>query len=203
MVLITFLVIFHLVGIIGLNVETQREIFLGLSFFNLLISFLILVISRETKKQLFYVFLFVCFLAGMAAEWTGIHTGWLFGDYVYGENLGIKLYGVPLIIGINWGILSVCACTIAGYLPWKMPYQALFSALLMTLLDFLLEPVAIKSGYWHWNTPEIPVYNYICWFLIAVPLHLLYFKWKLHEQNRVAIALFIILVLFFMILNLA
>jgi len=200
-ILIAFLVIFHTVGIIGLQLDNYRETFLGLSFMNLVISFAILVISRKTKKQLFYVFLFLCFLTGMVVEWIGIHTGWLFGDYAYGENLGVKFYGVPWIIGINWGVLSVCACTIAGYLPWKTPYLAVCSALLMTLLDFLLEPVAIESDYWRWNTPEIPIYNYICWFLIAVPLHFVYFRWKLREQNSVPIALFIILGLFFVILN--
>ncbi len=203
-ILIAVLVIFYTVGITGILLPESRESFLKLSPMNLLLSFAILILSRKTEKQLFLIFGFICFLTGMSAEWIGIHTGWLFGDYAYDSNLGVKLSGVPLIIGINWGILSVCCCSVSALLFEKRlrpVFLAMISALLMMLLDVLIEPVAISSGYWHWNSPNIPLYNYVCWFAIAFPLHFVYFRWKLNEQNKVSIALFVIMVIFFTVLN--
>lgn len=201
-ILISILVIFYTVGIIGLTNESTKDTFLPLSFMNLLLSFVILLIGRNARKLQFMLFLSVAFLVGMIAEWIGIHTGYLFGDYYYGENLGTKIDGVPLIIGINWGILTVCTCNFTTLFIKKSIWLSTFvSALLMMLLDVLIEPVAITSDYWHWDSLNIPLYNYFCWFAVAFPLHYLYFKWKLSEQNKVTFALFGILVMFFSILN--
>lgn len=201
-ILISILVIFYTVGIFGLTNETTRDLFLPMSFMNLLLSFVIMILSRKTNKLYFILFLSLTFLVGMTAEWIGIHTGYLFGEYYYGENLGTKMDGVPLIIGINWGILSVCSCNVTSIFIKKSIWLSSFvSAFLMMLLDVLIEPVAITSDYWHWDSLNIPLYNYFCWFAVALPLHFLYFKWKLGEQNKVTIALFGILVMFFSILN--
>ncbi len=200
--LISILVIFYTVGIIGLTNQNTRDLFLPLSFMNLLLSFAIIILSRKTNKKHFILFLVVAFIVGMTAEWIGIHTGYLFGDYYYGENLGTKIDGVPLIIGINWGILTVCSCNVTSIFIKKSIWLSSFvSALLMMLLDVLIEPVAVTSDYWHWDSLNIPLYNYCCWFAVALPLHYLYFKWQLNEQNKVTIALFGILVMFFSILN--
>jgi putative membrane protein len=200
-ILIAILIIFHTVGLVGLSMPAFREQFLELSFMNLMLSFVVLIASRKEQMNRFLLFLGICFITGMAVEWIGIHTGLLFGDYQYGSNLGVKLAGVPLIIGVNWGVLSVSACTISELFRLKVIPSAILSAALMTGLDFLIEPVAIVSDYWTWNSSEIPLFNYLCWFLIAIPLHYVYFRWKLVEKNKVAIALFIILALFFIILN--
>lgn len=204
-ILMLVLVIFYTVGTVGIWLEAYREDFLRLSAMNLLLSLAVLIIARQTRRQLFLVFLFICFLTGMLAEWIGIHTGMLFGHYIYGENLGAKLDGVPLIIGVNWGILSVICCTLVTYAPKirdaRPAAKALLSALAMMILDVLIEPVAIDSGYWHWFGAPIPWFNYVCWLVIAYALHFVYFRWKLDEQNRVSIALWIIMVIFFTVLN--
>lgn len=202
-ILIAILVIFHLVGLVGLLSDAYRDSFLKLSFMNLALSFVVLLLSRKRNVKPFYWFLIICFFTGMIAEMIGIHTGILFGEYYYGENLGAKVNGVPFIIGINWGILSLGACSVVSrFFNVNLLLSVFLSALIMTLLDVLIEPVAIQSDYWHWKTPSIPLKNYLSWFFISVPLHYLYFKWKLDEQNKVSIALFFIMVAFFLILNL-
>jgi putative membrane protein len=201
-IFIGVLLVFYLVGLIGLRMPAYRNQMLGLSAMNLLLSFVILILSRKSNKLKFLWFLVLCFSIGMVVEWIGVHTGYLFGQYHYGNNLGLKLEGIPIIIGINWGILSVCSCELARlFFSKKMVINAIVSAGLMTLLDFLIEPVAIQSDYWQWETTSIPVYNYVCWFVISFPLHYLYFKMKLNEQNRVSIALFLIMTFFFTVLN--
>ena len=54
----------------------------------------------------------IAFAIGFSAELIGVHSGMLFGNYSYGNNLGLKLAEVPLIIGINWGVLAVTSASI-------------------------------------------------------------------------------------------
>ena len=199
--LIALLVIFYSVGLFGLT-SSYRDQFLPLSFMNLAISFIILLIGRHQHSLKFYIFIIASFIIGMSAEWIGVHTGLLFGDYHYGESLGFHIFGVPFIIGINWGMLSIISATLAAYLKVNKWIKIILGALFMTLLDMLIEPVAILSDYWVWDGP-IPFSNFVTWFLIALFLQFLYFNLKLAEKNKVAFTLYIIQVIFFTILNLA
>lgn len=198
--LILFLVIFYSVGTTGLLLPNYREQFLDLSFLNLILSFVVVLLARVKDHQQFHLFLFLAFMVGMTAEWIGTKTGLLFGNYSYGANLGPKLWGVPLVIGFNWGILVVTSASIVNRIKSSILTKSALAAALMTLLDVLMEPVAIQSDYWTW-VGEIPLYNYICWFIISLPLHYIYFKTNLVESNKVYTALFLILTTFFIILN--
>lgn len=200
-ILIAVLIIFYTVGTIGILTPETRSNFLSLSFFNLILSFIILLFAENSNTIKFYFFLLICFSVGFIAELIGTKTGLLFGNYSYGENLGIKINGVPLVIGINWGILVITSGSIINRFNLRWPIKVVLSALLMTSLDFLMEPVAIKSDYWQWSGGEIPFYNYFCWFMVSLPLHFVYFKYKIVKSNKVYDALFIILTLFFSLLN--
>jgi putative membrane protein len=199
--LVLILVIFYTVGTIGLLTDSLRPLFLPLSFFNLLLSFAVMCLSLEKIDLKLLSFLVLFFLVGLCVEWVGVHTGWLFGDYFYGINLGPKLFSVPLVIGLNWAMLVLCSASVVHHLQVIPVVKAILGASLMTFLDFLMEPVAIKSGFWLWNTPEIPLYNYICWFIIAFLLHWAYCSFVEVPSNKVMNRLFVILVLFFSILN--
>lgn len=197
-ILLSILVIFHTVGLVGLQSE-MRESFLSLSFLNLSLAFCILLLARKNYSVKFLLYAFFIVLVGMSAEWIGVHTGKLFGNYTYGKNLGIKIWDVPLIIGINWLVLTLCSTSIIAFTKWPLVIKAIASAALMTGLDLLLEPVAIASDYWTWQG-EIPSFNYLSWFFISLALHLGYFKLGLAEKNKVAVGLFFILSLFFICL---
>jgi hypothetical protein len=58
--LIAILVIFYTVGTIGILRESSRDQFLSLSFFNLLLSFSLLVVGRKDRSWLFYAFVGLC-----------------------------------------------------------------------------------------------------------------------------------------------
>lgn len=199
--LIGIILIFYTVGTVGMLLPKYREQFLDLSFFNLILSAAIIFIARKSKKQHFILFMFVCYLTGMSAEWIGTSTGMLFGDYNYVENLGPTLGGVPLVIGLNWGILVVTSASLINRLKLGIVSKVILASLLMTFFDVLMEPVAIESMYWEW-AGEIPLFNYICWFGVSLPLHYLYFRTDLVESNKVFDSLFIVMSVFFIILNL-
>lgn len=196
---IILLVIFYTVGLVGL-ISDSREYFLSLSFFNLMLSFVILLLARIQHDIKFYSFVIFAFFFGMSAEWIGVHTGFLFGDYVYGDSLGQKWFGVPIIIGINWIMLTMMSGSIMQALKTHWLLKAIGATFLMLLLDILIEPVAIVSDYWHWNG-EIPISNFIGWIIIAFVLQTLYFGGKLAELNKVGISLYIIQTIFFLTLN--
>ena len=75
------------------------------------------------------------------------------------------------------------------------------AALLILLFDWVMEPAAVKLGYWQWEQNTIPLYNYVCWILISALLLFLFRKLNVARQNIFAVHLFIIQFLFFWILR--
>ena len=65
-------------------------------------------IKLNNMNQIFSLLLI--FLIGMFSEFIGVNYGVIFGEYIYGNNLGFKLFGVPFLIGLNWVILTVICC---------------------------------------------------------------------------------------------
>lgn len=194
---IGIVILFHLVGSIGLAIPDSKSYFLSLSSYNLLLSFIIVIVSSQVKSLRFYIFILFVFLTGYFVEWIGVHTHYLFGNYKYGSNLGFKILDIPLIIGVNWVVLILVSHSISLKIVQHNIFTPIIASLLMVGLDFLIEPVAIKSDYWSWENNQIPFYNYVCWFLISLLIHIVYQKNKLTEQNSVYNCLYIVLVVFF------
>lgn len=199
---IIFISIFFIVGIVGISLPQFRHLMVPLSAVHLLLTYLVLYYSRQRKKDKFLLFSFFIFCLGILVESIGTNTGLLFGNYSYGATLGWKIYGVPLIIGVNWATMVICSSTVMnGFEKMTLPIKVLFASLLMTTLDFLIEPVAIELDFWRWKGGEIPIYNYICWFVISLPMNYFYVKWKLVENNSVPKAVLVWLAIFFLTLN--
>lgn len=199
--LLGLLGIYYAVGIYTLYSVYWRPIILPYSFVSILLSALVLAISFRRQMNHFILFMGICFVAGMTYESIGVHTGLLFGDYFYGDNLGPKIWDVPLIIGINWGLLSISSGILAARFTSSHIWRAIWASLLMVGLDILIEPVAMSSGYWNWESAQVPLYNYVCWFFLALPVNYLFTQFAFHEQNRAAIGLYFIFAVFFAALN--
>ena len=200
--LIGILIVFYSVGIIGTSIPSFRDLFLGLSAYNLLLSFAVAIVALEFKTLPVFLFFIGCYIISMLAEWIGTSTGLLFGNYWYGSNLGPKIMGVPLIIGINWWLLIVGSHAVSSFLNIKGFLKPVVSASLMTLMDLIIEPVAVKSDFWHWKNDIIPLYNYFCWFIIAYILQLVLQSIDQAKPNKVHAVLFLIMAVFFVVLNL-
>lgn len=196
------LLILYVVGAVGMLMPSTRTWFVQLSALNLAISFGALILSRKAKPLTFVVFLSIAFVIGISVELIGVHTSYLFGSYFYGNSLGWKCYSVPLIIGLNWGILTVTSSAIIHRFQLNKHVEAILAAILMVLFDYILEPVAIKLDYWHWTEGQIPVYNFICWMGVSYLLQLIYQRMKLAEVNKVAESLFLMMFIFFTLLML-
>jgi putative membrane protein len=193
---IGIIIILHLVGLLGLS-SSYQSYFLMLTPVNLLISaFLVLKFQRKFEMSII-VLLVVSFLVGMATEIIGVKTGYLFGYYTYGSVMGPKVMEVPLMIGLNWMILSYCAAELVQRFMKPSIVRPIMGASLLLLLDYVLEPAAIKLGFWSWQGNTIPFYNYVCWFGIGLLLQWLFEKYHKGGNNIVAMWLFLIQFLFF------
>jgi putative membrane protein len=157
----------HMAGLIGLHLEVSRALFQQLIPFNLILSALILAWFHREWNMGFLLFCFGTFWLGYGMEVAGVHTGKIFGVYRYGESMGIKLAGVPPMIGLQWLVVVYCAGLVSR--QWLGPWWAWVSlgALITTLLDALIEPMAITQNMWTWQGGMPPFQNYVAWFVIS------------------------------------
>jgi putative membrane protein len=211
-------VLFHTIGLIGM-LFFKSEGFVKTTPVNLLLMAGLLFYTQDKKNLSFYIFFAACFVIGILVEIIGTSTGWLFGEYAYGVVLGPGIFSVPFIIGINWFIIIYC-CGVSiqmllTRLTAKLSEQTglpaksiqtlsvvIDGATLAVMLDWLIEPVAVKLGYWKWlQTGDIPFYNYVCWFIISMVLLLLFKRLDFSKQNKFAVNLLLIQAMFFLLLR--
>ncbi len=109
---------------------------------------------------------------GYGIELIGTQTGYPFGPYRYTDVLQPQVLGVPVAIAIAWGSL-VGLWSLLG--PQGRLKRALWVAIGAVATDVLLEPYATAiRDYWYWETPAIPLANYLSWGVFAALLSLLY-----------------------------
>jgi bisanhydrobacterioruberin hydratase len=209
-------ILFHVCGAAGILFSPYKQWFISNTTTNLIIMFVLLLVTQKVNLH-FILFTIIAFVVGMVTETIGVKTGILFGSYHYGSVMGYQLNGVPLLIGINWAITVFCCCTmiykVESFLMKRLSDAAKISTaistlsfiidvgLLATLFDYIIEPVAVKLGYWQWHSTHIPRLNYVCWFMISAALALVFRKLKFNKHNQFAIHLFIIQLLFFFALS--
>lgn len=211
-------ILFHFFGVIGM-LYYNKNFFIQSTPVNLLLMFILLIWTQEDRNKYFIIFVLVTFMVGLLAEVIGVNTGLLFGDYSYGKILGIKWLQVPLLIGLNWFIIIYCSGISTHTLLRKVikkvavqehqPPKALKAlsviadgATLAVIFDWMLEPVAVKLGFWQWNRDgSVPLYNYLCWFVISIALLTVFHFCKFNKTNKFAINLLLIQMMFFLLLR--
>ena len=173
---IVFLFIIYFVGIVGSFLPLWRNTVLPLSPITLLLSFLALIYTTPVPKKPIFLFILFSAIIGFVVELIGIHTGYLFGNYHYQQNLGVKIAEVPIVISINWALITLGAAQIAALISGNKYVRIVLAASVMLLFDLIMEPVAIKSQFWTWSGGIIPTYNYVSWFLVGLFLQVIYFQ---------------------------
>jgi putative membrane protein len=198
---IVILIAFYISGIVGILTKNQTIDFLSLTPLNLLVNATLLLLNHQkgTNKQ-WLVFLIIAVL-GYFIEVIGVTTGVIFGDYIYKTTLGWKLFETPLIIGVNWMLLTCAVVYTIGIKIKNTIGIAFVSACLLVALDILIEPVAIKYDFWAWKQAIVPFKNYIAWFFISFILCYIVAHYKSVSKNNFAPYLLIMQFIFFGIFN--
>ncbi len=197
------IVLFHLVGLYGFLTPALEDLFIKLVPFHLLLMLFLMVLTVNDRSADLIKFVAGIYLAGFFIEVIGVNTGQIFGNYTYETALGIKVWATPLLIGVNWLILVYCTGVFLQ--QFKLKSRFLFSAIgacILLIIDFLIEPVAIKFDYWSWSEGIIPIQNYLSWYIFSFFLFLFFSGLNFRKENRVAIVLLFAQIGFFLALNL-
>lgn len=193
----------HIAGALGLYFSFTRTLFEFLVPFNLLNTFLILLYFHQDWTKSFLLFLFITYIVGFGIEVLGVQTKMIFGNYWYETTLGLKFFDVPLTMGLNWVVLVYTSGMLIEnfFSKFHFIFKASLGASLMVCLDIFIEPIAIKHLFWNWANEEIPLQNYIVWYIVAFVLLLVFYNSKFQKKNPLARYIFLIQLLFFVLLN--
>jgi len=201
--IIYFIYIMFAVGIVGHSFKFSLILMLTLTPIVLLLIGTVICVYMIINKN--YRILYWCmliYLLTLILEIIGVKSGIIFGEYKYGNTLGLKFFEVPLIIGFNWMFVILGAINLSAKLFRKKITIIIFSALFSIIFDIILEPVAIKFDYWHWQQIFVPMQNYLAWFIISFFSALVFYLFKTEIKNiNVFMNYFFAQFIFFFYLN--
>lgn len=195
------LMLFYAVGLAGFMIPATQAVFYKLTPLTIFFSVVLLLYFHRPYNLKFLLLMSFIAVAGFLVEVLGVQTGIVFGEYHYGDTLGVKISGTPLLIGINWLMLTYCSYVLLARTDFNIIIKSVLAAFLMTAYDIVLEPVAIKSDMWSWENADVPFQNYMAWFVISLFFHLLLHLFKLKTDNKIASPLFKIQFVFFLVLS--
>jgi putative membrane protein len=156
--------VFHFVGILLLGGPWSSDFVMLTPLNLLLLSVVYLITSDKVKRPLLYA---LPALMGFLVEMLGTNTGFPFGEYSYSSILGPGLLGTPFLIGVLWWVLLRSFNDVFSRISSNKTIISLATGLGMLLLDIFIEPVAIGLGFWEWQAAEVPLENYMAWFVLS------------------------------------
>jgi len=160
-------------GFFGI-LSDQKEFFLSSTPYVLTMTLFLIIVNNSIDKK-FLLRLFFIFLLGLTVEIVGVNFSIFFGEYKYGDNLGVKIFDVPVVIGFNWVLLIILTGNFANRVFQKSIIgKVLFGSTMMILLDLLIEISAPKLDYWEFALNPVPLSNYFWWLIFSILFHLIY-----------------------------
>ena len=163
--------LWHVLGVFQTLMRIlAAPLLIALSIMVFIVTYRILKDNKIRLKLLMWAILVL--VASFAIELFGVKSGIIFGHYVYGETLKPILMGVPIAIGFAWlCMLLTSTAVVQRILPKFSNYhiltQAISISMLTVLFDIVMEPAAMKLGYWTWLDGSIPIQNFIAWFVTS------------------------------------
>lgn len=126
------------------------------------------------------IVLLVTSVPGFAVELLGVHTGYPFGHYGYAGTLGLRLWGVPLVIALAWTMFAWPAALVARRLVRSFTARVVVGAWALASWDLFLDPQMVSAGHWHWRYPSphllgvsgVPLTDYAGWLLVSALISL-------------------------------
>jgi len=193
--LLYFLILVYISGSIGFVVNPP--FFSPFTPYTLLLTcFVFLIHSPLADKKFIIAFFSIAFL-GFIIEVIGVKTGLIFGKYSYGNGLGIKLLDVPLIISINWAMLICAGIRIVSSIFVSKITVLVVAALLVTLIDLIIEQVAPKLDFWQFESGLPGLHNYLGWIGVAFFIAYFFYPTIIKGNRVVSLIILILQIIFF------
>jgi putative membrane protein len=155
---------------------------------SILMGFAIVHGIRRYGWKHFVVFFIVTFVVSWSYETLSILTGFPFGHYVYTDQLGPKLWLVPLLI--------MPAYFSMGYIAWTLGHVLLdrfddrltgvevvlvpaLASFVMVMWDLCIDPASSTiSSAWIWRDGGgyfgVPLVNFLGWYLCVFTIYLVF-----------------------------
>ena len=129
-------------------------------------------------------FLAICAAVTWSFEEVGVATGWVYGAYHYGDQLGPKVGAVPAVIPLAWFMMIYASWVISIVLldgarrPDSLAAtvsRILVAALVMTAWDTAMDPGMARSGVWIWENGGayfgVPLRNFGGWLATTMTVY--------------------------------
>ncbi|MBK8982626.1 MAG: carotenoid biosynthesis protein [Ignavibacteria bacterium] len=194
--------IIFIVGIAGHLSEATRTFMIILTPYVLILTgFLVLIFSKVFNNKKFLLWFLISYLITLLLEIAGVRTGLIFGEYIYGDVLGFSIAGVPLIIGFNWIFVILGGIGVGSKISGNKISVAVIAGITAVIFDYVLEPAAVRLNYWNWLSGEIPMQNYLSWYIITLLISLMFGFFNVNISFKFFIHYLIAQFIFFLILN--
>jgi len=112
-------------------------------------------------------------ILAIALETFAIVTGFPYGHFGYSDLLGYRLFGyAPWIVFLAWTPLAIGAWAIASQLAvgrrqWAV--RVLLTAIFLVGFDLVLDPGAVRLGFWKYEGGgefyRVPISNFLGWLV--------------------------------------
>lgn len=202
---VLFIVVMYIISIILHIIPVIQPLILKLTeLYLFLITILIFAFGLLNNHRNLITFTFwslLVFLSIYLIEVITINTGFIFGALSYGETLPTKIANVPLIIPLYWTMTILASYGFFSRIIENRYLRAVISSAIFVLLDIIIEPVAMKLGYWQWDLHKIPFTNYISWYLLSLIFSLFLAIMKIHARSIIFRVYLIIQFAFFILLE--
>ncbi len=163
-----FIIIFYAIGFLGFMIPITSHLFQFITPLALLLCIYLLAIFSESLNKKGIIAITLVYISALVAEIIGVNTSYIFGNYHYGSSLGLKIWGTPLMIGINWVFLVYTTSSVLDdHFSATWP-TILLAPAIMVGYDLVLERAASHMDMWYWEQGSAPLKNYISWYLLGV-----------------------------------
>ncbi len=190
-----FLILVYVSGSIGFVIHPA--FFSPFTPYTLLLTCFVFLIHQPLTDKKFILSFFSIAILGYIVELIGIKTGLLFGNYSYGNGLGYKVFDVPLIISINWAML-ICAGIITVSKIFTNKFIVLVAtALLVTLIDLIIEQVAHNLDFWQFEGGLPGLHNYLGWIGVVFFTSYFFYPSIIKGNSKVSSIILILQIIFF------
>jgi putative membrane protein len=161
-------------------------------------AFALLHGSRRYRWRDILVFTMICLVVSNAFENLSIFSGFPFGHYHYSDALGLKLFQVPLLIGLAYLGMGYLSWTVARLIldgpqsgANRLVAVPIVASFIMVSWDLTLDPVASTIGHsWIWHDGGayfgVPVSNFLGWYLTVFVFFQLFALYLARRRPRPA-----------------
>lgn len=195
-----FLVLVYFSGAIGFVLNPS--FFLPFTPYNLIYTSLVFLAFQPLNQIRYLIAFFSIALIGFVFEVIGVATGLVFGQYTYGFSLGYQVFNVPVTISINWALLVSCAVLVASVFTKDRVLISLVSAIMVTLIDVLIEQVAPALDFWKFAGGLAGLHNYMGWLVLSFAMSFLFSGILLTGDKKPAFFIVVLQIFFFAVIYL-